>query len=438
MTSTPTGREDCEAALIDAVLHLPNHQGEVFSGMKPEYFTNPQFGSIFRASMELFDKGQVVSIYNLRELFSTRNHNQLPTWFIDATMSGNDNVTTIPAYIPQLKEAVIKAYVFAEFRDKAMKATTVAEAEKAAVDLLEVSTALQYDNEPDLVQAGEAFILKQEKIRSGDMTWGYSLGTKGMDKHVTLTPGGLYVIGGIKKGGKTQFALSLLDHNLRVDPPVPSMMFSIEMSLEQVLRKLAAKRSGINSRTILTRYIDDLEMDKIKDAVHDIVKTPLKINQSPAVSTVEVQSRTRNWLRANEVQRGSGIVVVDFIQLMATERNKYESEATTLKNIAYSLARMAKQTDTAVVALAQLRNEAEGQVPQIGYLEGSGGIAQAAEAIILLDLHKRRGAGGEKSCVGSGLDEFSVIIAGQRHGESGTTIPMLADLTTGNFYDRSD
>jgi len=405
--------------------------------MVPEYFSSPQYAQIFRASLDIFKGGKVVSFNNLSQSMADLNHGVIPSWFIQAT-DVDEKHLTLAAHIPELKENITKSHIFNEFRDKAAKVTTVDEAEAVAVNLLDISTALQYDNEPNLKEEGERFITKQEAIRSGEMTWGYSLGSPDLDKHVMLTPGGLYVIGGIKKGGKTQFALSILDHNLRLDPPVPCMMFSIEMSIEQVLKKLVAKRSGIDSHHIHTRFVSDYEMGEIADSVHDIAATPLHVNQSPAVTTVDIQARTRTWLMKQAVPKHSGIVVVDFIQLINNERNKYESEATTLKNIAYSLARMAKQTGTAVVALAQLRNEAEGQEPRIGYLEGSGGIAQAAEAIILLDLIRRREDGDERNNVGTGLDAFNVIIAGQRHGESGQTVEMYADLKTSNFYDKGD
>lgn len=413
---------------------MPEHQGDIFSGMKPEYFSNPQYGQIFRTAMDIYTHGGGVSVRSLERRIS--GGAATPTWFTPAVTT-DSGFATIPAHIPELKEYIIKDHIFTKFKENAAKATSVGDAERAAVDLLDVATALEYDNEPPLKQEGEKFIAKQEALRSGEITWGYSLGSPGLDKYVTLTPGGLYVIGGIKKGGKTQFVLSILDHNLRLDPPVPCMMFSIEMSTEQVLRKLVAKRTKINSRKVLSKFIDDREMGEIADAVRNVARTPLHINQSPAVTMVDIHARTRTWLMKNAIPKGNGIVVVDFVQLINRERNKYESEATTLKNIAFSLAKMAKQTETAVVATAQFNNSAERQVPHVSYIEGSGGIGQAADAIILMDLVKLRG-NDDGSSVGSGLDSFNVMVGGQRYGDSCVVAPMYADLATSNFYDKGD
>jgi replicative DNA helicase len=427
---TDTTRTEAEEQLIAAILQLPNHQGDIFSGFKAEYFEDKNLGKTFAAALEIFVRGDQVTLLGLKSYLTERD-GQVPAWLIPSTMRCETDVI-LPAQIPTLKSIILKDHVFGVFKVGAHHATTIDQAEKVCTEVLEISAMLEFDNEPDLREEGERFIEKQRRIKDGEMDWGYSFGSSELDERIMLVPGGLYVIGGIKKGGKTQFAISIIDHNLRQSQPVPSLMFSIEMSAEQVLKRLIARRSEINSRKLHTKHISGGDFERIKAAVSDITKTPLQVNQSPDISTTQIMARTRSWKYRNEIPDGSGIVVVDFLQLINNERRKGETEATGLKNIAYSLARMAKQLKLVVIALAQLRNEAEGQEPHIGFLEGSGGIAQAAEAILLIDLVKRRDKGAQSG----DWNDFNVIIAGQRHGESGNKIRMLANLKTGLFRDK--
>jgi replicative DNA helicase len=422
-------RHQAENALVSAIFYLPKHQGEIFSGIKPKYFESEKLGRIFEVAKSVYDEGEPVNLVTLRGAFVEQD-GAVPTWLsVDVT---EGDVTILPHDIDSIKRAIIKEHMFATFAVGSARATTVEEARNVAIELLDSVTALDFEDDPPISQACESFVKKQHEIKEQRLEYGYPLTGGRLDEHIRLSPGGLYVIGGIKKGGKTQLGLSILDLNLQKN--VPCLMFSIEMSVEQVLRKLTAHHTGIDSKKILTRHINDNELGQITAAAGDISGLPLHINQRAEISPAEIAAKTRTWAYKNEIERGTGIVLVDFLQLIRAEANKNESDATTLRKVAYSLARIAKQMKVAVVAIVQFRNEAEGQKPDLRFIEGSGGIAQAAEAIILVDHVRRR----DKELERAKIEEFNIIIDAQRHGESGVIVPMMADLSTSTFTDKVD
>jgi replicative DNA helicase len=173
-------------------------------------------------------------------------------------------------------------------------------------------------------------------------------------------------------------------------------------------------------------------MIELEQAVPELKAKPLYLCDNPNITTAGIASILRRWKAQHPIVDGELIVVVDFLQYIDLGVRKYENEASALKRAAYDLARIAKEFRCAVVAVAQLRNEAEGQPPHLRFLEGSGGIAQAAEAILLVDLISRRE--GEYDAQ-DWPRPFDVHVAAQRSGESGVKVNCMCDLRYGKFHE---
>ena len=201
------------------------------------------------------------------------------------------------------------------------------------------------------------------------------------------------------------------------------------MSRGEIGRKLLSSAAKIDSRKIYSKYVTDTELKALKQTGQAIKRFPFLVNDNPYLDTFQIVSRATRWKYKNEIPDGKGLVVVDFLQLIEMERKRGDSEATAIKKVAYDLARMAKQLRCPVIALAQLNNSAEGEPPCLRFLEGSGGIAQAAECILLVDLVHRRIGHTDHSWP----KDFNVIVAAQRTGESGIRVDCKADLRYGHF-----
>jgi replicative DNA helicase len=336
-----------------------------------------------------------------------------------------------PETINECRSIILDDEHLTVFKDLTKRVFSYDDAVKLAQEVLKWESGDSNDDEPPWSDAVDKVFERQQQIIDGKVQEGYSWGLDVVDRYLTLCPGKLYTIAGIKKGAKTLFALFLLAHNLTKQ--VPSMLFSLEMSVEEIAKRILSNRAGVNSRSVFDRHISQLDRASLQ-AVRDEVKAmPLVVNDSPNLGIFQLISRARRWKFRNNIPAGQGIIVVDFIQYVDTERKRGESEASALARVAYGLATLAKQLKCVVIAIGQFRNEAETEKPHIRFLQGSGGIAQASEAIILVDYVPRREEYTNEPI--KWPQPFNLILAEQRSGERGRIINLQADLTTGMFYE---
>ncbi len=427
-------RRYAEEAIVRAFYIWPQTHTEIFTKLVPENFKHSELGAVFKAGHTIFHEGGHVDLISL----AAKLEEQLgyrPTWFparfltpiqdeLKDQLDGwnAENIQHVGHWI----ELLARHQRFHNFKAGADSARTIEHMVAVATAALENDGLLGKKDEVPWNEALDEFVNVQTKIREGSVQAGHSWGIDTLDEVCLLQPGCLYVVAGIKKGGKSHLLQHTLIENAKAKNP--SFFFSLEMGIRQVIRRWMAHETGINSRHILSRNVTAEEDLELRAMAARLNLLPLKINQSPRITPAEVLARARAWKRKERIEDGFGVIAVDFIQLMPTADKKGQNDAAALKDVAYDLARLAKETQCAVIAAAQLNNSAEGQRPAMRYLEGSGGIAQAAEAILLLDLIMRR-VEGPTTASYTPMD----ILVYQRNGESGRKVELMADLSTSRF-----
>ncbi len=429
-----SARAYAEEAIVRAVYTWPTTHTEIFTKLTSDNFQNRELRDVFHAGHAIFHSGAYVDVISLANKLAEQM-GKCPVWFperfttplqmnLGAHLDGfsADNIQHVAHWI----DLLLRHQRFQNFKDGAESARTIEHMLAVATAALENEGILAQSDEVPLEEALERFADTQSKIIEGSITAGASWGVDALDDLCLLVPGCFYVVAGIKKGGKSHLLQHTLIENAKKGNP--TFFFSLEMGIQQVLRRWMAHETGINSRLILTKTVTKEQEQQLRDTGKFLAALPLKVNQSPRITPAEVLARVRSWKRKERVPDGKGVVAVDFLQLMPLPDKKGQSDASGIKDIAYELARLAKETQCAVIAAAQLRNEAEGQRPAMRYLEGSGGIAQAAEAILLLDLLARRAEG-----VTTAGDVAMDVTVYQRSGESGRKAELLADLATSQF-----
>ncbi|NJK80217.1 MAG: replicative DNA helicase, partial [Chloroflexaceae bacterium] len=188
--------------------------------------------------------------------------------------------------------------------------------------------------------------------RRGDVV-GVSTGYYDMDK---LTGGlqrsDLIILAARPSMGKTSFALSMAYHiGVRVHQTVA--IFSLEMSREQLVQRLLAMHTGIDTQRLRTGNIDrDLHL--VMEGMGVLSSAPIYIEDTPSLSIMEVRSRARR-LRA---QVGIDLVVVDYLQLMQARRS--DNRVQEVGEISRGLKALARELDVPVLALSQLSRSVGG------------------------------------------------------------------------------
>src|SRR4051812_36287888 len=197
-----------------------------------------------------------------------------------------------------------------------------------------------------------------------------------------LQGGDLIIIAGRPSMGKTALALNIAEH-VAVENGLPVAIFSMEMSASQLATRMLGSIARVDQHKMRTGRINDKEWSDLTDAMAKMHETPIYIDESGALTALEVRARAR---RLKREYSKLGLVVIDYIQLMSAS-NQGENRATEISEISRSLKGMAKELDVPVIALSQL-NRAVDQRPDrrpvMSDLRESGAIEQDADIIMFI------------------------------------------------------
>ena len=197
-----------------------------------------------------------------------------------------------------------------------------------------------------------------------------------------LQGGDLIIVAGRPSMGKTALALNIAEH-VAVENGLPVAIFSMEMSASQLATRMLGSIARVDQHKMRTGRISDKEWSDLTEAMGKLHETPIYIDESGALTALEVRARARRLKR--EFSK-LGLVVIDYLQLMAATAQG-ENRATEISEISRSLKAMAKELDCPVIALSQLNRALEqrpNKRPQMADLRESGAIEQDADLIFAI------------------------------------------------------
>ena len=280
-----------------------------------------------------------------------------------------------------------------------------------------------------------AFDLINLRFRNKGQIIGCSTGFHDLDRITSgFQPSDLIILAARPSMGKTALALNIAQHAVIVDK-VPTAIFSLEMSNEQLTIRLICSVGKVDSQNLRSGNIEDRDWPNISRAVGMLSEAPLFIDDTPAISILEMRAKARRL----HAEHTLGLIVVDYLQLMRgsgpSERREQE-----ISEISRSLKAMAKELNVPVLALSQLNRGVESRTdkrPMLSDLRESGAIEQDADVIMFI-YREERYAKDPATCPTRGLAEL--IIGKQRNGPTGTITLTFVDKYTmfGNHSEREE
>jgi replicative DNA helicase len=225
-----------------------------------------------------------------------------------------------------------------------------------------------------------------------------------------LQPGDLVIVAGRPSMGKTTLALNIAE-NAAIAGNTPVAVFSMEMSREQLSMRMISSLGRVDQSHLRTGMFGDEDWARINSAIAQMKVAPVYIDDSGALTPTEVRARARRLSR----ERGLGLIVVDYLQLMQVPGTK-ENRATEISEISRSLKALAKELKVPVIALSQLNRSVEQRTdkkPVMSDLRESGAIEQDADVIMLIYREEVY----EPETPRKGIAD--IIIAKQRNGPTG-------------------
>ena len=225
-----------------------------------------------------------------------------------------------------------------------------------------------------------------------------------------LQPGDLIVIAGRPSMGKTTLAVNVAE-NAAIGSQVPTAIFSMEMPSQQLAFRMISSLGRVDQTHLRTGRFPDEDWSRINTAVQLMSEAPIFIDDTPGLSPTEIRARARRLQR----EHGLGLIVVDYLQLMAVPGNK-ENRATEISEISRSLKALAKELAVPVIALSQLNRSVEQRTdkrPVMSDLRESGAIEQDADLIVFIYRDEVYNQDTPKKGVAD------IVIAKQRNGPIG-------------------
>ena len=227
-----------------------------------------------------------------------------------------------------------------------------------------------------------------------------------------LQPADLIIVAGRPSMGKTAFALNLAEH-AALHAKVGVAVFSLEMAKEQLVLRLLCSEARVDQSKVRAGFAADRDFPKLAMAASRLSDAPIYIDDTPALSVLELRAKARRLKRERDSRLG--LVLVDYLQLMRGP-DRIDSREQEISSISRSLKALAKELNLPVVALSQLNRQVETRAekrPIMADLRESGAIEQDADVIAFLYRPIVYDKNAEERAA-------EVIIAKQRNGPIGT------------------
>ncbi len=213
--------------------------------------------------------------------------------------------------------------------------------------------------------------------------------------------------------GKTAFALNIAT-NAATKSDIPVLLFSLEMSKEQLVNRVLCSEAMVDSNKLKTGKIEENDWVKIVEALGPLSEAEMYIDDTAGISITEIRAKARKL----KLEKNIGLIIIDYLQLIQGSGNRRNgSREQEISEISRSLKILAKELDIPVIALSQLSRAAEQRSdhrPMLSDLRESGSIEQDADIVMFLYRDDYYNEESESKNIAE------VIIAKNRSGSVGT------------------
>lgn len=388
--------------------------------LSAEDFYQKQYSILFEAMTELYSEGKPIDLITLQNRLKEKD---VPPE-ISSLEFVRDMITTVPtsANVKYYAEIVSEKALLRRLIKVNEDIAAACYAGKERVeDILEdtekrIFQVLQRRTNDEFVPIKEVVLNALDKIEAasrlkGSVT-GMPTGFIDLDYKMSgFQPSDLILIAARPSMGKTAFVLNIAEYMaFRSNETVA--IFSLEMSKEQLVNRLFALESHVDSQVLRTGNLSDSDWANLIEAAGTIGRSNLIIDDTPGISVAELRSKCRKF----KLEHNLGIIMIDYLQLMQGSRRS-ESRQQEISEISRSLKEIARELHVPVVALSQLSRAVEQRPdhrPMLSDLRESGAIEQDADVVMFLYRDDYYNHDTEKK------DVAEVIIAKQRNGPIGT------------------
>lgn len=389
----PPQNLDAEKSLLGAILISDNIIADVVASITPEDFYETKHQLIFAAMLALYETNRPIDLLTLTT--QLKAHKNLDK------AGGSTYLTSLTNYISSAAHATAYADLVSAASTRRRLITTATSITEMAYEDDTDMTVLLDEAEKELFSVSgkvvktdavsmediltDTFDRLEELSKNKGALRGLKTGFHDLDRMTAgFQKSDLIIIGARPAMGKTTFAQNLL-YNVASINKSPVLFFSLEMSKAQITDRMLSDVSGVKSWNIRTGDLSGDDFAKIADAMAEMSDLPIYIDDSSAMSIMEMRTKARRAQHDHKIS----MIIVDYLQLMSGSPASIRSgnRVQEVSEISRGLKQMARELDIPVIALAQLSRAVTGRDdprPVLSDLKESGSIEQDADMCIFI------------------------------------------------------
>lgn len=418
---------DAEQAALAAMILDRDVVEEAVAAISSEDFFKPAHRTIFLAIHEMVEQRTPVDQTTLADKLDAMGKLK--------DVGGKEYVLTLAdksyalanwaSHINIIKnDSLLRDLIMASIKIRALSESStddaevvVEEAEKMLFDATEKRVSNSFRPLKDVVV--ETMDVLDTIASNKGSVFGVSTGFKDLDKILGgMRAGDLIVLAARTSVGKTALALNIAANAAKTGTTVA--FFSLEMPSQQVVQRLLSAEANIDSSRMRNGFLEQADFQSLVQAQNDLGNLEFYIDDSPAMTVMELRAKARRQLR--NVSEGQGLIVVDYLQLMQPSRaGRDRQRYLEVGEISRGLKVLAKELGVPILALSQLARgveQRESKRPQLSDLRESGSIEQDADVVLFLDRSKTPEEALEKGR--PELGTANIIIGKNRNGPLST------------------
>lgn len=388
----PPQNLEAEASLIGSVLMDSDAIIRVADVVDIEDFYDPRHKNIYRAVSHLYERHRPIDVLTVT--------NRLKEEKLLEQSGGASYITELVNSVPSAthalhyaeivhKKGVLRRMIKASqeiidlgYNEDGEIGDMLSEAEQKIFSVSQ--TTIKQDITPIETILASSFERLDELHRDKGKLRGVPTGFKDLDNKLAgLQRSDLIVLAARPSMGKTTLALNLAQH-VATKENLAVLIFSLEMSKEQLVDRLLSSQSGIDAWNMRTGNLTDQDFEKLNNAMGILSEAKIYIDDTPGITSLEMRTKARR----EQHKTNLGLIVVDYLQLMSGGSARYgDNRVQEISEISRSLKALARELNVPVLALSQLSRSVEQrspQIPQLSDLRESGAIEQDADVVAFL------------------------------------------------------
>jgi replicative DNA helicase len=427
----PPQSVDSEKAVLGSIMLRPGAIHEINDIVNGDSFYATKHAQIYKIMLELSSKGEPIDILTVSHKLTEKN-------LIDqiggsSYLSELTNSVPASTNIKHYAEIVNKKHILRKIIEAGADISelgfrediedvfeTLDQAEKRMMGINNNAGGHAFTSLKDSLP--EAWERLEKLHESKGELRGVPTGFHDLDQYLSgLQKSDLIILAARPSMGKTTLALDIA-RQAALNHGTPTVIFSLEMSTQQLVDRMLAAQSKVNAWNLRTGNLSsENEFSKIRDSLDSLSKAPIFIDDLAGNSIV----RMRSVCRRIRAENGIGLIIVDYLQLMSTSKN-YDNMVNQVTEISRSLKALAKEFDVPVIALSQLSRavESRGGRPRLSDLRDSGSIEQDADIVMFIHREDKGKDESEKTNIAE------ILIEKHRNGPVGKVDLYFDEKTT--------